>query len=216
MQPLMFNFKTWVLCCVASAAFTAQASGQDSLDAFVRTAKTGRADFVQVVTAPAKEGQTARSKTSSGVFEFSRPNRFKFVYKRPFEQSIVADGETLWLHDVDLNQVTARRQAGALASTPAALIASAADLKALEAEFVLSAAPEKDGIEWLVATPRAKDGALQSVRVGFRGKTLAALEILDNFGQRSVLTFSAMQTNVALEPAAFVFKPPSGADVIRQ
>jgi outer membrane lipoprotein carrier protein len=212
----MFNFKTWVLCCAASAALAAQASGQDSLDTFVRTAKTGRADFVQVVTAPAKDGQTARSKTSSGVFEFARPNRFKFVYKRPFEQTIVADGETLWLHDVDLNQVTARRQAGALASTPAALIASAADLKALEAEFVLSAAPEKDGIEWLVATPRAKDSALQSVRVGFRGKTLAALDILDSFGQRSVLTFSSMQTNVALEPATFVFKPPSGADVIRQ
>ena len=212
----MIQLKNWVLCGLVGAAFAAQASGLDSLDAFVRTAKTGRADFVQVVTAPAKDGQTARSKTSSGVFEFARPNRFKFVYKRPFEQTIVADGETLWLHDVDLNQVTARRQAGALASTPAALIASAADLKALEAEFVLSAAPEKDGIAWLVATPRAKDSALQSVRVGFRGKTLAALEILDSFGQRSVLTFSAMQTNVALDPAAFTFKPPSGADVIRQ
>ena len=124
----MIQLKNWVLCGLVGAAFAAQASGLDSLDAFVRTAKTGRADFVQVVTAPAKDGQTARSKTSSGVFEFARPNRFKFVYKRPFEQTIVADGETLWLHDVDLNQVTARRQAGALASTPAALIASAADL----------------------------------------------------------------------------------------
>jgi len=169
-----------------------------------------------VVTMPAKEAQAPRSKTSSGSFEFSRPDRFKFIYRKPFEQSIVADGQTLWLYDVDLNQVTARKQSQVLASTPAALIASAPDLRALQTDFALADAPPKDGMEWILATPKSKDSALQSIRVGLRGGELAALEILDSFGQRSVLTFGRFELNPVLPAKAFEFKPPPGTDVIRQ
>ena len=186
------------------------------MESFVRTAKSGKADFTQVVTAPSKDGQAPRSKTSSGTFEFSRPGRFKFVYKKPFEQTIVADGKTLWLYDVDLNQVTARSQTAVLGSTPAALIASAPDLRALQADFTLQAAPDKDGLEWVQAMPKAKESSLQSVRVGFKGDALAALEILDSFGQQSRLNFGAFSINASLDGAAFQFKPPAGADVIRQ
>ena len=209
---------------IATYAHASCANGLESLEIFVKTVRSGRADFTQVVTAPVKEGQTARSKTSSGTFEFSRPNRFKFVYKKPFEQSIVADGQTLWLYDADLNQVTARKQSTVLGSTPAALIAAAPDLRALQADFALAAAPEKDGLQWVVATPKAKDGQLQAVRVGFRtgesasatSTELAALEILDSFGQRSLLSFNKVEVNPSLAGDTFQFKTPKGADVIRQ
>lgn len=212
------------LFVLASMASAASAGGLAGLETFVRTVKSGRADFTQVVTSPARDGQPPRVKTSSGRFEFSRPNRFRFDYAKPFVQTIVADGQTLWLYDLDLNQVTARQQAAALGSTPAALIASAADLQALQADFVLTDAPDKDGLQWVVATPRSKEGQLQSVRAGFRvtgvgaaaSSTLAVLEILDSFGQRSVLSFQQMQLNPALAASTFVFKPPAGADVIRQ
>jgi len=205
-------------------ATAANAGGLKSLENFVKTVKTGQADFTQVVTSPAREGQAPRVKTSSGQFEFSRPSRFRFDYAKPFVQTIVADGQTLWLHDVDLNQVTARKQAAVLGSTPAALIASAADVQALQADFVLTDAPDKDGLQWVLATPRSKDGQLQSVRVGFRAtgdaaatsSTLEVLEILDSFGQRSVLTFRQMKLNPPLAVTAFAFKPPVGADLIRQ
>jgi outer membrane lipoprotein carrier protein len=188
----------------------------ESLELFVKNVKSGKSDFTQVVTSPAKEGQAPRVKTSTGTFEFARPNRFRFNYTKPFAQTIVADGQTLWLYDADLNQVTARRQAQVLGSTPAALIASAADISALKEDFVLTAAPDKDGLEWVLATPRGKDGQLQSVRVGFRAGQLEVLEILDSFGQKSTIGFAAFKTNVALDAATFQFKPPAGADVIRQ
>jgi outer membrane lipoprotein carrier protein len=216
--------KRFAIICIAAYAMSALAGGLESLELFVKTVKTGRADFTQVVTEPAKSGQTPRIKTSSGTFEFSRPNRFKFIYKKPFEQSIVADGQTLWLYDVDLNQVTARKQSQVLDSTPAALIASAPDLHALQADFTLADAPDKDGLQWVAATPKAKDAQLQIVRVGFRfagtvsnqPSNLAALEILDSFGQRSLLTFSHFEANPALPANSFLFKPPAGSDVIRQ
>ncbi|MDP2367774.1 outer membrane lipoprotein chaperone LolA [Rhodoferax sp.] len=201
---------------IAVCQTSAWADGLKNLEDFVKNTKSGRSDFTQVVTAPAKAGQSARSKTSSGTFEFLRPNRFKFVYQKPFEQTIVADGQTLWLYDVDLKQVTARQQNQALGATPAALIASAPDLRALQADFTLSAAPQADGLQWVLALPKAKDGQLQSVRVGFRAGALAALEILDSFGQNSVLSFGTFQANAALDASHFQFKPPPGADVIRQ
>ncbi|MFT7115893.1 MAG: outer membrane lipoprotein carrier protein [Rhodoferax sp.] len=196
------------------------ASGLESLEIFVKTVKTGRADFTQVVTSPARDSQAPRVKTSSGTFEFSRPSRFKFIYKKPFAQSIVADGQTLWFFDVDLNQVTASKQSLVLGSTPAALIATASDLKALQADFTLAEAPEKDGLQWVAATPKASSGQLQTVRVGFRANAqsteLAALEILDSFGQRSLLTFNKVEVNPSLANNSFEFIPPAGADLIRQ
>jgi outer membrane lipoprotein carrier protein len=205
---------------IAAYACTVRANGLESLENFVKTVKSGRADFTQVVTSPPKEGQAARVKTSSGSFEFQRPSKFKFLYKKPFEQSIVADGQTLWLYDVDLNQVTARKQSQVLGSTPAALIATAVDLRALQADFTLLAAPDKDGLQWVSATPKAKDGQLQTVRVGFKTEgqatELAALEILDSFGQRSVMTFAKVEVNPSLAADSFKFKPPVGADIVKQ
>jgi outer membrane lipoprotein carrier protein len=216
----------WLIASIfiASGAIPSWASGLNSLEVFVKAVKTGSAEFTQVVTAPAKAGQAPRVKTSTGRFEFARPARFRFDYSKPFEQSIVADGQTLWLYDVDLNQVTARKQSEVLSTTPAALIASAADLQALKADFVLTDATDKDGLQWVLATPKSKEGQLQSVRVGFRGTgeatpalgALEVLEIQDSFGQLSVLTFKKFQINPALPASAFTFKPPPGTDVIKQ
>ncbi|MDP9900467.1 outer membrane lipoprotein carrier protein [Variovorax ginsengisoli] len=205
-----------VAATLLAVAGGAWAGGMESLETFVKTVKSGRADFTQMVTAPARDGEAPRVKTSTGTFEFQRPGKFKFDYKKPFAQSIVADGQSLWLYDADLNQVTQRPQAQALGSTPAALIASAADLGALKRDFTLESAPERDGLQWVKAIPKSKDGQLQSVQVGFQGDALSALEILDSFGQRSVLKFNKVEVNPALGASTFAFKAPAGADVVKQ
>ena len=86
------------------------ANSLDTLATFLKSTQSGRADFTQVVTPPAKVGQTVvRSKTSTGQFSFLRPTRFRFDYIKPFPQVIVADGQTLWLYDADLEQVKGPR-----------------------------------------------------------------------------------------------------------
>jgi len=194
------------LLMVAAAA--AQADSVDTLKEFVRDVKTGQADFSQTVTSP----DGAKKKTSSGHFEFSRPNRFRFTYQKPFEQSIVADGQKVWIYDADLNQASSRKFTQALGATPAALLAGGS----LDKEFDLAPLPTKDGIEWAEATPKAKDGAFKSVRIGFRNKVLASVEVVDAFGQRSLLDFTKFVANEAIKPDAFVFTVPKGADLIEQ
>ncbi len=197
-----------------------RADSLDVLARFLKGVSSGRAEFTQVVTAPTRNGQPGRVRTSKGSFAFARPNRFRFIYGKPFEQTIVADGQTLWMFDVDLNQVTARKQAEVLGSTPAALIAASPDLAAVRAEYDLQAQPDQDGLQWVLAKPKARDGQLQSVRIGLRGDiappTLVVLDILDNFGQRSELRFDDFEANPSLPESTFVFKPPTGADLIRQ
>ena len=191
-----------------TTAALAQADAVGTLREFVRDVKTGHAAFTQTVTSP----DGAKKKSSSGSFDFARPNRFRFAYAKPFEQAIVADGERVWIYDADLNQVSTRKLGQALGATPAALLAGGS----LEKDFDLSNLPARDGLEWAEARPKTRDGAFQTVHVGFQGKTLAALEIIDSFGQKSLLRFDAFAANGAVAPETFRFTPPAGADVIEQ
>lgn len=207
------------LAMLALGPARAQTDGLGLLEDFLRSTQSGRAQFTQTVTAPPRDGQAVRPRVSSGTFEFQRPQRFRFSYLKPFPQSMVADGQTLWMHDPDLNQVTAHKLSQVLQGTPAALVASAADLRGLRSDFNLSTQPEAGGLQWVLATPKVPGGTLQSIRVGLRagasGPELVSLDILDSFGQRSVMAFSQFEPNLSLPAARFQFKPPAGADVIR-
>jgi len=209
MNKLLTPLAAAAALLAASAAWAAQGGALDALKAFVDGTKSGRAEFTQTVTSP--DGK--RTKTSTGSFEFQRPDRFRFDYRKPYAQLIVGDGAKVWLFDPDLNQATVRKMDRALGATPAALLAG----NKLEQDFVLAEQPAADGLDWVLATPREHaDGSLQSVRVGFKAGQLAAIEIVDAFGQRSVLRFSAVSANVALPAEHFRFVAPAGADVIEQ
>jgi outer membrane lipoprotein carrier protein len=189
-------------------AMAAQAGPVDQLRAFVRDVQSGQAPFTQTVTSA--DGK--RTKISSGQFEFLRPNRFRFAYTRPYEQLVVSDGQKVWIYDADLNQASARAFARALGATPAALLAGGA----LDEDFALADEAQRAGIDWARATPKVKDAPFQAIRIGFRGRELAAVEITDAFGQRSLLEFGAFAAGVSIAPERFRFVPPPGADVIEQ
>jgi len=195
---------------IASGAFAsiaACATPIDDLREFVRTVKSGKSSFTQTVTSP--EG---KQKKSDGEFAFARPNRFRFVYAKPYAQTVVGDGAKVWIYDPDLNQASSRRMGDALGNTPAALLVSTD----IDQAFTLADEPAQDGLEWVRATPRQAEGTIRSLRVGFKGHALARLEIADSFGQRSVIVFNGFEPNPRLAADLFVFVPPKGADVAEQ
>ncbi len=200
--------RAWILSALLAGAPAVRADAVDTLREFVRDVRSGKAAFTQTVTA----GDGVRKKVSSGEFEFARPNRFRFNYTKPFAQLIVADGQKVWIYDADLNQASSRALAQALGATPAALLAGAA----LEPDFALAPLPVAAGLEWVRATPQARDGPFQQMRVGFRGKELAVVEITDSFGQLSRLEFSGFVPNLPLSADRFRFVVPAGADLVEQ
>ena len=210
----LFGFRGVALAavlCGFGASAVAHAAAQDTLREFVRNTRAGKTTFTQVIVN--KGGKT--SNPASGSFQFQRPGKFRWIYEKPYEQSIIGDGERLWIHDRDLNQVTVRKLGGALGASPAAILAGNDDL---EKNFDLKDGGVRDGIEWLEAIPKSRDTTFESVRIGLRVEggvaSIAAMELKDSFGQTSVLTFGRMERSGGYAAEVFRFTPPKGADVI--
>jgi outer membrane lipoprotein carrier protein len=183
------------------------AGGLDDFLAFNAATKTATARFEQQVFDRA--GKVVER--AAGTFAFARPGRFRWVYEKPHRQVLVGDGSKLWIHDPDLNQVTVKRIDKAISSTPAALLAGKDDITAL---FTLRDAGTADGLSWVEALPKAQDTGFERVRLGLSGKNLAAMELQDQLGGRTMLRFSDLKANVPVPPDTFKFTPPPGADVL--
>ncbi|MFO1346271.1 MAG: outer membrane lipoprotein chaperone LolA [Rhodocyclaceae bacterium] len=191
------------------SATAVRADAVDRLRQFLETTKLLRADFSQTVLP--KNGR--KPQFSSGTMAIARPHKFRWQIEKPYPQLIVGDGEKVWLHDPELNQVTVKKQGAALAGSPAALLAGEG-IAVLEKSFVLKDAGLRDGLEWLDATPKNTDSGFEKVRIGFAGAELRAMELTDSFGQQTSLLFSKVEKNPALPAATFRFVPPKGADVL--
>ncbi|WAC72226.1 outer membrane lipoprotein chaperone LolA [Roseateles sp. SL47] len=207
-QVLSRGTRTLAGAALLGLAGLAQADGVSALQQFVTEVKSGRAIFTQTVTAP--DGK--RKKSTTGSFEFQRPNQFRFSYDKPAEQLIIGDGKKVWVYDPDLSQASVRNMDQALGATPVALLAGGD----LSRDFTLKSQPAEQGVEWVLATPKRSDSGVQSLRLGFRGRELVGLEIVDAFGQRSVMQFSSVQVNAKLAVDRFRFDPPAGTDVMEQ
>jgi len=182
------------------------AASVERFQSYLRTTQAAKADFQQKVFD--KSGKLVQE--SRGNFSFLRPGRFRWTYVKP-PQLIVGDGERVWIHDADLNQVTVRRATRVLGATPAALLAGASDLAK---SFELVEAGTKDGLEWLEAKPREKESGFERIRLGMSVSGVEAMELVDHFGQTTVLRFSNMERNPQFDAGTFRFTPPKGVDVL--
>ena len=201
MRKLSLVVWLWAVAALVDAATL------ERLRAFVRDTQTARAHFTQAVTD--KSGRMVQQ--ASGEFAIARPGKFRWSVERPYKQLLVGDGERVWIYDADLNQVVKRRNDKALGTTPAALLAGKDDV---ERAFDWRELPPADGLDWLGATPKDKESSFSDIRLGFDASGLAALEIFDNFGQRTSIRLAHLERNPKLAPDLFQFTPPKGADVV--
>ncbi|MEQ6341499.1 MAG: outer membrane lipoprotein chaperone LolA [Gammaproteobacteria bacterium] len=194
--------------CVLSASgtYAADANGE-RLQRFFTEVKSLRADFEQTVTdAKGKVIQEAK-----GTFALQRPGKFRWDYRAPYQQVIVADGRKIWVYDTDLEQVTVKPLDSALGGTPAQLLSG---IRPLEQDFVITGLGPRDGLEWVELVSKAKEKEFERVRLGFDQRDLRMMEIADSFGQSTRLKFSNLQRNPAIDAKTFVFVPPKGVDVV--
>src|SRR5262245_2808553 len=190
-----------VLVAAALSHQSALAGSLERFSEFINATLTARGQFEQKIF----DANRKLLQESSGVLAFSRPGKFRWSYSKPYSQLIVGDGSKVWIYDEDLKQVTVKKLDQALGSTPAALLAG--NNEAMRG-FRLIDKGAKDGVEWLEAVPRDKEGSFQRIRMGFAESGLKQMELVDSLGQTTVLRFDSLERNPKLDPALFRFSPP--------
>ena len=192
--------------CVPALAFSATT---ETLKNFLNQTTTAKGRFAQMVL----DKNMKLLQQSTGTMQFARPGKFRWEYNKPYEQTIVGDGQRLWIYDKDLNQVTVRKLDRALGASPAALLAGSNEI---EKSYTLNNIGNQEGMDWLEAIPRSKDTAFERIRLGFGKDGLEAMELRDQFGQFTVIRFADLERNPKLSNDSFTFTPPKGADVISE
>lgn len=196
-----------VMVTVTAAA---DSPGRQALQRFFSEVATLEARFEQVVL---DENLNAID-DGHGVLRIKRPGRFRWDYEPPAAQVIVGDGARVWLHDVELAQVTVREQARALGRSPAIWLAGAGDDADLAAAYEIHDLGAQGRIDWLNLIPRDAQSEFSAVRVGFEARRLRIIELVDALDQRTRIRFFDLQENAPVADSWFEFTPPAGADVI--
>jgi outer membrane lipoprotein carrier protein len=205
-QPLRALFLLAMLSFVFAG--TAHAGGRESLDAFTKGLKGLEGQFSQQVY----DSKGKRKESASGRVALSAPRLFRWEYLKPYPQLIVADGKKVWIYDPDLKQVSTRAQGAEEQNSP---LAALIDPQKLDYDFTVADAGAKDGLEWLMLTPKQTENAsFQNARLGFDKRGLVRMHILDALGQRTEIVFTGWKRNPVFPGKTFRFTPPKGVDVV--
>jgi outer membrane lipoprotein carrier protein len=189
------------------AANVASAGAREQLEAFTSNLKGLDGQFRQEVFDP----RGKQKESAIGRVAVSAPRLFRWEYLKPYPQLIVADGNTVWVHDPDLQQVSKRPQGVEEANSPLAILL---DPARLDRDFTVKEAGAAAGIEWLQLTPRQAEAPFKTAKLGFSKAGLAQMEYVDALGQRTKISFSGWQRNPNFAKGTFVYVPANGVDVI--
>lgn len=195
-----------LVACLPFGVWAADARSQ--LNAFVAEVQSATGAFEQSVLD--KQGKAQRPQ--QGEFSFQRPGKFRWAVQKPYAQLIVSDGQYVYQYDPDLAQVTQRDARESVGSSPAALLFGSGSL---EEAFNLQSEPDRDGMQWLRATPKGADAGFVHVDIGFSENLPKQIELLDAFGQTTRIALSHIQPNPRIPAAQFTFTVPAGVDLVR-
>jgi outer membrane lipoprotein carrier protein len=182
-------------------------TASDRLDYFFKSVGSLTANFSQTVRD--EKGDLVRE--AKGTFSLLRPGRFRWDYTAPNEQSIISDGQYLWIYDKELAQVTVKELGKALGSSPILLLS---EPRAVKEDFIIAESYEADGLAWIELLPKVKDTDFNKILVGLNNEGVKEMQLFDQFGQHTSIRFDQVRINQPLQASRFSFVIPPGVDVI--
>lgn len=183
-----------------------KSTGELYLDSFLSDTKTIEANFSQILRT--HEGEVLQQ--TAGQFYLSRPGKFRWDYSSPYQQTIVSDGERIWIYDVELQQVTVQKKSAGLPATPMELLEGGSDL---HENFTVTPLDEKNGVYRVKLQSKAKSSDFGEIVIGMTADGLRFMQLHDQFEQVTDIVFSDLKRNKDLAEELFEFIPPEGADV---
>ena len=196
-----------LILAFAAAGASAADSARSRMEAFSKDLKSISGSFNQSVT----DANGRRGDESRGTLALQAPRQFRWETKEPYEQTIVADGQRVWVYEPDLQQVTVRSQSSEEAHSPLTVLT---DLSQLDSQFTATESGERDGLAWLKLTSKAKDPEFEYAELGFAAHDLERMLFKDQLGNTTEIRFSDWKRNPKLAADTFKFTPPKGVDVI--
>lgn len=154
---------------------------------------------------------------ASGKVYLQRPGKFRWDYQAEQGipgQQLVADGESIFLYDPDLEQVTQRSLQDAINQVPSLLLVERSTT--LDSFFTVQDIGDTDGQTWVALRPKSADAAYQQLLLGFASNALQSIELLDGLGNSTQLELYAVKTNVSIDSAFFQFEVPDGVDLLSE
>lgn len=201
----------WLLAAPVASAATDTPDALTDLERRLQRMASFQANFEQRVAN--QFGETLQ--TTTGRIHLKRPGRLRWEVAAPYPQLVLADGQSLWVHDPDLAQVTVRLLAEAVAGTPAAFLTGMAD--DLGDAFSVARLPDEPpaGTVRYAVQPQDDGSVLREAVVTFSPHgVLSAIDLVDYLQQTTHVAFTAAEMNPELDSALFKFQVPPGADVI--
>lgn len=195
-RPRVLHWLILALITLCGSSGTFAAEGAQRVDVYLKGLNSLKADFEQF-TFNAERTQMMQRR---GTLYLQRPGRFRWEYEGPNKQIIIADSQRVYVHDVELKQVSHQSQAKALRGTPALLLSNA---EPIEQHFEVRPIESSDGRDWVELIPKDPETDVVRIELGFGKDTLDSLIMADSFGQETRLNFTGAQRNVSLKPDLF-------------
>ncbi|WP_127555401.1 outer membrane lipoprotein chaperone LolA [Saccharospirillum alexandrii] len=210
---LTFFARSGVAVLLSWAAITPQVHADDAarqrLIDLLQSTETLQAEFRQETYADGElRGDQAR-----GIMKIARPLKFVWEVSSPYEQSVISDGETLWVHDPDLLQATYQPVTNQLQESPAMILSQPEST--LRTSYDVTEAANESLTAYRLY-PLDEDAVFEDMTLLFENGRISELRLSDNLGQDTRITFSNVETNLTLDAADFEFTPPEGTDVFEQ
>jgi outer membrane lipoprotein carrier protein len=199
------------LTAAEASATTASVGPRATVDRLQRryeATKSFSAKFAEQIT---PVGGLKRER--EGTVYFQRPGRMRWNFEGSDGETIVSDGKTLYTYQPDLNQVIETPIDRAFASSSAASFLLGIGKLQRDFEASVPANAPADGLVHVSLKPKDAGGTIE---LGLDPKTydIAAFRLVDQLGDVTVLKFTGLKRNVALDADLFVFKVPTGADIV--
>jgi outer membrane lipoprotein carrier protein len=194
-------------------SFNVIADGISDLNAFVNNVSSMSSEFSQVVL----DKKGLKLQDVEGVMLFKRPNKFRWDYLKPYQNQIISDGDRLFMYDQDLRQVSINPIAKVAGSTPLLIIAG----RNIEKYFTLRNIEDQvanemnQNIKWVEAVPKEEGAGFSKVILGLTENKLSVMKIIDAFEHTTTISFKNAKYNVILVDNDFLFKLPTGVDVVQ-
>lgn len=181
----------------------------NELSKLLEQAQSMTGNFSQVTL----DATGTRLQETNGELALKRPGLFRWHTSAPQEQLLISDNQRIWLYDPDLMQLTIQKMDQRMSHTPALLLSG--NVAEIQKNFKISSQTTGKQQSFMLV-PKDKESLFNSLTLIFNNNTVNSMQLVDNVGQRTSITFKNIKMNVPVDSKLFKFDPPAGTDIIEE